>query len=530
MSIHNSGNGGGPINVFQLMRSHRNLWLIPALVVFGLVTVYALFRSDTWEATQALIVRNEASGNTEAPGRFRQMDEMKTTQATIMELTRSRTIIESALKEAGPPPRQRINRPWPSQEDVSDFLESMKLVPPKGAEFGTTEVIYLKVTEEDRERAIDLAGAMSKTLSEGFQKLRESKFDSMILELQRGVTLAEQNLNQATKELSALEMKVGPDLGELRNLFESAVGDGDLRKKSLEIENELRQAELANRNSKELRDLLLAAKDDQDRLLATPNRLLESQPALKRLKDGLIDAQLQTSQLLGSMSPEHPKVQGSIASEKKIVQALHEEIDAAVHGIDEDVNFNTGRVNMLTEQLDAVKMRLQNLAEIRAPYSNLVAASKHRAKLLEDAQKNLADAKALQASSLSSSLINIIDDPDTGTRPQGPGRKTLIAAGALGGLLFGLGILFFVAPMAAKSFPEEEPRQSPIEVFQARVVAPTAPASIPLARPAVVSHETKPAESTIENGNGGGITASHASLNKFRAALEKVSANVPAKK
>ena len=112
-----------------------------------------------------------------------------------------------------------------------------------------------------------------------------------------------------------MEREVGPDLAELRNLQEQSSGDSDLRRKAVEIENELRQAKVAETNNRELLKLLTAARDNPGTLLATPNRLLESQPALKRLKDGLVDAQLRTAQHLGTMTHEHPLV-GACAGQR----------------------------------------------------------------------------------------------------------------------------------------------------------------------------------------------------------------------
>ena len=61
------------------------------------------FHEDTWEASQALIVRNEASSAEKGPGKFSYPEEMKTVQETILEVVRSRSVLEAALREVGPP-------------------------------------------------------------------------------------------------------------------------------------------------------------------------------------------------------------------------------------------------------------------------------------------------------------------------------------------------------------------------------------------------------------------------------------------
>ena len=45
--------------------------------------------------------------------------------------------------------------------------------------------------------------------------------------------------------------------------------------------------------------LLKQAEADPTALVAAPCRLLDSQPALRRLKDGLVDSQLRTANLQG---------------------------------------------------------------------------------------------------------------------------------------------------------------------------------------------------------------------------------------
>jgi hypothetical protein len=78
---------------------------------------------------------------------------------------------------------------------------------------------------------------------------------------------------------------------------------------------------------------------------------------------------------------------------------------------------------------------------LRAPYANLVAVAKNRETLLGRAEQNLSEARASQASAKASSLISLIDTPDTGVTPIGPGKTLIVLVGLVGGLLLGLGIL-----------------------------------------------------------------------------------------
>jgi hypothetical protein len=57
--------------------------------------------------------------------------------------------------------------------------------------------------------------------------------------------------------------------------------------------------------------------------------------------------------------------------------------------------------------------------------------------------ETLASRDAAQASS----LITRLDSPVLGEKPVGPGRTTIVGGATVGGLMFGLGIVFLLAPM-----------------------------------------------------------------------------------
>jgi succinoglycan biosynthesis transport protein ExoP len=446
-----------PDNVFagrdpiRFIVEHRYRWLVPTVTVASLATLFALLRPDTWEASQSLVVRNEAAGNLGEPGKFRHADEMKTTQETILELAKSPAVLRQALAEVGPPPDENVSAGWPTELDVALLAERVKLAPPKGAEFGKTEVLYLKVRDQSRPRALALVSAVSRHLQSRFQQLRETKAQGMIAELAKAVSMAEGNVSTATEKLAELEISVGSDLAELRILHESSSGDSDLRRKSLELETELRQAWLAERSEQSLLELLQSARADQGRLLAMPSRLLESQPSLKRLKEGLVDAQLKTAELSGGMSCEHPLVRAAVESEEEISRQLHQELEIACRGVEVNLQLASDRAKSLSEQLADTRARLAKLGSLRAVYSNLINEVQQRSVLLAAAQRELSEARSNRAGAHSSSLIYTIDEPDAGTKPVGPGRLTIASAGLLAGLVVGAAVIFVTVPVTGRA-------------------------------------------------------------------------------
>ena len=290
----------------------RHPWRIaaPVWIATALAVIYALARPVTWEASQALMVRDEAGDRLTRPTKAGHTEEMKTSQETILELAKSRGVLLGALKAVGPP-AGFDGSVWPTELALESLQSNVKITPPKGAEFGKTEVFYLKVQDQSQQRAIDLASALCRQLQDRFAQLRETRAGSTADQLTRTVELARQDLDTATSALREMEQRVGSDLAELRILNESPSGDSDLRRTATDLEKELRTYQAAQLESDAFLKLLTSAKDDPSRLLASPSVLLKSQPALGRLKDGLVDAQLRTGPAVGNDVRRPSSGQGS---------------------------------------------------------------------------------------------------------------------------------------------------------------------------------------------------------------------------
>jgi len=431
--------------------SHHPYRLIVPVVAFGLLSVvYAAFRPVSWEAAQALVVRDEAGDRLSRPGRFTHQDEMKTSQETILELAKSRSVLAKALAEVGPPADRDSDEPWPSADDLEALQGSVKVTPPKGAEFGKTEVFYLKVQSRSQERAIQLAQAVCRQLQNRFAELRESKARSTTDELTKSASLARADLEEATRALNEIEQQVGSDLAELRILNDLPSGDSDLRRTATELERELRSFQAAQLESQEFLKLLTIAQDDPDKLLASPSILIKAQPALGRLKDGLVDAQLRTGQLMGTMAEEHPLVQGARAAEEAIRNQVHNEIQVAIRGIEVELRVDADHIRALETQSAGIQARLARLTSVRAQYSNLAASAKNRSETLKAVEHELSEARPARRAAHTTSLINVVDTPDTGTRPAGPGGTMIVLGGMGGGLLIGFSILFLTLSPSAE--------------------------------------------------------------------------------
>lgn len=435
-----------PIDIIHTLRTHVRWWAVPAVVCAVLAAVYSLIAPRNWSATQALIVRPEAASvSDERLGKFSDLSEMKTLQETILELTKSQSVVTATLREVGPPRRYRNPDRWPTALDVEEFRECVDMRPPGGAEFGKTEVFYLSVQDTNRDRASALVASLCRQLENRMKKLRDQRAQSMIAELVRTVEMASGDLAAETAKLSAFEAKIGADLTELRNLNAQVGSQSGLTQQLEAIQSERRANEKSHRENIRLLELLTSAQGDANQLLATPSSLLTSQPNVKQLKDALVAAQIRSASLLGSRSEKHPLVMAAREAEDLIRTQLHDELAVAIRGLKVDVELGAEREKALAEKWNSSRERISRLAEARAEYANLVASVENHSRLVEAAQKNLADARARQAGALSASIIARIDGVEAGIYPVGPSRKTIAAAGGMAGLIGGLGAVFLFA-------------------------------------------------------------------------------------
>lgn len=446
----NTGNALQPADFIRLLRTHAYWWAVPAVAGALIAGAYTFVASHEWKATQALIIRPEvASISDERIGKFSDLSEMKTSQETVLELAKSQFVLQAALREVGPPSSYRQPAEWPTALDVEALRECVDMRPPGGAEFGKTEVFYLSVKDSNRDRASALVVSLCGQLEQRMKDLRGQRAQGMIAELKRTVAMADGDLSTQTSKLSAFEAKIGADLAELRSLSSDSGSQSEISQELQGIEAERRANEARENENQRLVKLLVAAKGDPQQLLATPNSLLVSQPAVSQLKNALVSAQLRTAELLGSRSEEHPFVLAAREAESRIRNQLNSEVVVVIRGLQVEIDLCADREQSLAAKKNAARERLSRLAEGRAEYTNIVSSVQNHTRLMESARKNLADARARQAGAQSASLISRIDGVEAGVRPIGPTRKTVAAAGGVGGLLLGFGFIFlFVIPQA----------------------------------------------------------------------------------
>ncbi len=418
-----------------------------AMFLFGIAGCgYSLLRKDVWSARLPLVVRDEVSQSAHRLGRFPSQTELKAAQETLLEMAQNREVVAAALREIGPPAGYS-GVEWPTLSAVDATIGSaVNIRAPKGAEFGNTEVVYLEVKAGEPERATRFCSAMFDSLTKHLRNVRRVRADSVILELTHASDLAKENLAEVSSRMQEIEVQFGADLGELRNLSDTNSGDSSYRRTLALTKEQLQLAELTLEKTQSLYALLVAGAKDPQKLLISGGDLLNSQPSLQRLKEGLIDAQLKASQLSGVYTLENPKRRAAIATEREIRERIIQETNAVIASMEPMMKLQQAQVDRMKEKVDLLSGKLVMLAEARTTYAEIDAELNQRTQQLAQAEQRLVDARASRSAALATNLVAELGPPQVSDRPVGPGTTTLTFGSMLAGLVFGLGAVFLIAP------------------------------------------------------------------------------------
>ena len=469
-----------PQEILRLVKRHRMLLFAPAIVGAFLAAFSTFVLPRHWSADQGLLIRSDAAGYADQRlGKFTDLSEMKTVQETLLELAKSQSVVKAVLEEVGPPSR-RLFSSWPTPVDIDAFRKHLNFSPPGGAEFGKTEVFYLGVRASSSERAVALVESLTNQLEQRMRSLRDQRAASMVTEVQLSVDLARESLHERVVELTAFEQSVGADLVELRHLASPNGGQSGFGQQTLAIQLERRQSAEQNHLNEALLVELQAAVNDPTRLVATPDRLLASQPGLRRLKEGLIDAQLAVARMGGSRTADHPLVIAARHAQKQIQVQFIEELPTTVAGVKLDLAVAKKREAELAAQINQLRIRSASLAGQRSSYAELTSSVEAQTHVLDRALQQLADARSHQVGAASASLLARIDTVEAGIQALGPRRSVVTAAGGLAGLILGASLLFvFYGPEPQPQAPSA-PTAAPSNTNQPKTPPlPVAPVTVP---------------------------------------------------
>lgn len=444
--------------VGRIFFEHRVLfgaiWMIVTLGGVG----FAFLSPKLWPVATTLTLREETGLNQSRAGEFASPEARRKAQETVVQLASSTALLRDALSG--------LSGENPTTEEIEVAQRRIRLAPPKGVDWGASEVFYLTVQDEDPQRAEKLASELIVKIDLRLRDLRSKRTASLISEIERSLALAQADLAEALKQIAAMEVSLGPDLAEMRIMTEPSAGESNLRRTLTEVDNELRQARSQLDGNRSLLQLLESTRQDPSRLIATPSRLLDSQPSLRKIKEGIVDAENRTSQLRGNLHDTHPKVQAAKAVERQARSQLFAELSLAEEGVKVELQVGEERLAKLAARRDEIEKRLAHLAEVRAEYGLLSSQVKDRSDVVKRTHDQLAEVKSSHANAETASVLAVVDAPLAGLRPVGVGRATLCILGCLAGFAVASAALVLFTPASRwrAVFSSSDPAHSHLDL------------------------------------------------------------------
>ncbi|MGQ9563500.1 MAG: GumC family protein [Thermogutta sp.] len=429
----------------QGMMEHRvRTSLTVGIIVFLAIAAYGIFKPSQWEANQPLVVRAEALEGSNLPGRFDSDQQRRQVLDTLVAVLHSHPVLETTLREAG------LEKPGRGfsffrGSDIERLQRSLRVVPPSDTDFGTTDLIYLKVRDSKPERAIHLAQVLVKQADYHLRQILRAKAQATLQEL----TLAEKNamegLQTLTKELQSIEAQLGLDGLTLRS-YEEKLDETSLRAAINDLEDKLAELDSQILTANELIRLLHQITVQTEKLCTIPSTLLENYPTLSHFQQSLREAEVKLIELRGQYGDDHPKMIAAQLALRDLAERLRDEIPTVIQTIENEQKVQLAQKQLLEERRQAEETRLAAILAMLPRYRELTTQVRSQWEAVRSTQQRLVIARAAAAAAESAELITPIEPPRTGNRPVGPEKITIAAGGLVFGAFLAFSLFLWLSP------------------------------------------------------------------------------------
>lgn len=422
----------------------RNGWLvgIPVAVCLLAALGYIVLSEKTWRASQSIIVRDDLLGESFKPGRFNSQESLKNAQETVLYVARQPDVIGPALEKLGPPHSGQSSS-WIDQDRIEGEQSNISVVAPNGAEFGKTEVIVLNVRANTADRAKEYATLLAQQIERQLQQLRVKQLMGMQAELEQSLAQSQTRYDEVASQVRKLETEVGSDLSTLRSMIDNSSAGNEVHRflEQIRADTRLAQQELESIN-KQLE--LLSSTATFDTTIPTSNQLLQMQPTLSRLYEGLAQAQLKASIESARYTELHPATQNHLQAVQETRQQIQNELATIQKGLESQRSLAQQKLERLHQSEHDYETRLTELGKRRVEYQVLTTELNKQGETLAKTKSSLSDIQSLTNPQAKLSLLTLVGDPQVDSRPMGLSKSMILLGSFLGGLWIGLGVIVLV--------------------------------------------------------------------------------------
>lgn len=430
--------------VQTLLRHPIQTSLIAGIIVFVAIAAYAILKPSEWEASQPLVVRAEAMEGSNLPGRFDSDQQRRQLLDTLVAVLQSRQVLEAALREVGPV-GAICNGPFPRVADIERLQRSVRVVPPSDTDFGTTDLIYLKVRDSRPERAIRLAKSLVKQADRQLRQILVTKAQATLDELTQAEKNAMDGMKTLTQQVQAIETQLGLDGLTLRS-YEEKLDETSLRAAIDDLDDQIAELESRIPTQNELIRLLRETTVSPETLSSIPSTLLENYPTLSHFQEALREAEIKLIELRGQYADEHPSVLAAQLALSDLINRIREEIPAVIQTIENEQRLSLTQKQFLEQKRQEEESKMESILAVLPQYRELMARLRSQSEAVRTAQQRLVVARAAVAAAESAQLMTPVEPPRTGNQPVGPGKMTIIAGGMVSAIFFAFCVFLWINP------------------------------------------------------------------------------------
>ena len=416
----------------------KRIILASVIICSVLSLLFAIQAKKKWQASQTMVLRDDLLGESFKPGRFPSQETLKNAQETLLHIAKKSEVIREALRLTHPV--QAAKQDWPSDHLVDSTRDQISLVAPNGSEFGKTDVVIFNVKQNSPDSAKKFAQAMAEQIEHHIRIFRSDLLRSMEQELTLQYQQAKVEFEQVAEPVRKLVESTGTDLESLKSFKDTGSGGNEMQRVLENLKSEKRRALTQAQMAAKQLELLAEAKFQPEAAFARNNELMQSQPSLKRLADGLNDAKLTYNNLAGTFLSEHPRLKAAEQAIANTKQQIASEISLIESALTTQLELARDQIAFFANEEKNYETRMLSVNEKRVDFQQLTNDLTQRLEAMGKQQTMLSEIQSLANTADRVSLVAIVGEPELATNPIGLSKSLIILLGTIGGFFLGLGI------------------------------------------------------------------------------------------
>jgi succinoglycan biosynthesis transport protein ExoP len=422
--------------------------IIALTVAFGLcAAIFSLLQSEVYEATVQIWAQDQSPGlrgSSNYPNDS--AARLKIALTNVREVIYSRQVLETALVTCGllEPVAGELSPAAQKGRDelIGCLSKSIRLEAPKGTDFGSTQIFFIRLRDRDDAHATQLLTAVLEAFRKRYEQLSAEQAQHLVDETTMQVQKSREQLDSAASAFDRCVQTLEGGLGELSSMGGSGGGESELRRSLTQLNERLVPAQADLKVQQAFLKQLRRARADKDEIVNVPGTVIREYPSLEQSVRDLGSARSQMDAVAARLTPENPEYQSAEVHWQLVEQTFESEVDRAVSAIGREIEAKYEAVQFMQTQKNAYLERIANLTNRYVEFDGLRQELAQRRTIVADAEKRRSDAAHALLTAAQETLFATLDGPRAGPNPVSPKRKANFCIGTLLGLITGVGMAF----------------------------------------------------------------------------------------